>query len=401
MEVPVRELVLSILNKASDLEGKVKNNNTPLYLFDAQALEERCRKFRSAFNEHLPIFDTFFAMKCNNHPWVVQGVTKAGFGLDVSSAIELESALVASCRKILFSGPGKTGPELELAARNRESVTVLVDSFGELERLNETATLIGAVVRIGVRITAREDGLWKKFGIPLTDLAAFMERSSQCKGVHLCGLQFHTSWNLTPDAQNAFIKLLGETLGGIRSRLINDLEFLDIGGGYWPEEGEWLLDTKSLSPGIVPHRIIIPATPVEDFAREISNALKVHIFPISKLAVYVEPGRWIADRSMHIALRVVDRKADDLVVVDGGTNVLGWERYEHDYVPVINLSRPSLTENPCLIAGALCTPHDIWGWSYFGEGIEPGDILLLPNQGAYTWSLRQQFIKPIAEVVKI
>ena len=53
------------------------------------------------------------------------------------------------------------------------------------------------------------------------------------------------------------------------------------------------------------------------------------------------------------------------------------------------------------MTGSLCTPHDIWGWSVFGDGIEPGDILLLPSQGAYTWSLRQQFIKPVAKVVQI
>jgi diaminopimelate decarboxylase len=104
---------------------------------------------------------------------------------------------------------------------------------------------------------------------------------------------------------------------------------------------------------------------------------------------------------MHIVIKAVDRKGDDLVVADTGTNILGWERYETDYVPVVNLTRPSLTERPCLITGSLCTPHDIWGWSFFGDDIEPGDILLLPNQGAYTWSLRQEFIKPLAKVVKV
>ena len=104
---------------------------------------------------------------------------------------------------------------------------------------------------------------------------------------------------------------------------------------------------------------------------------------------------------MHILLRVVDKKADDLVVTDGGTNIVGWERFETDYFPVINLSRPSLTERNCMIFGSLCTPHDIWGYGYFGEGIEPGDVLMIPSQGAYTYSLRQQFIKPLAKVVSL
>ena len=102
---------------------------------------------------------------------------------------------------------------------------------------------------------------------------------------------------------------------------------------------------------------------------------------------------------MHILLQVIDRKADDLVITDGGINMVGWERYEADYCPIINLSRPSLDEKECLVAGSLCTPHDIWGYSYFGEEIQSGDILLIPDQGAYTYSLRQQFIKPLPAVI--
>ena len=98
---------------------------------------------------------------------------------------------------------------------------------------------------------------------------------------------------------------------------------------------------------------------------------------------------------MHILLTVVDRKSSEVVITDGGTNAIGWERFETDYFPVINLSRPDVRERECLVAGSLCTPHDLWGYSYFGEDIQRGDILLIPNQGAYTYSLRQEFIKPL------
>jgi diaminopimelate decarboxylase len=104
---------------------------------------------------------------------------------------------------------------------------------------------------------------------------------------------------------------------------------------------------------------------------------------------------------MHILLTVVDKKAKDLIITDGGTNIIGWERFEHDYAPIINLSRPALTEHECLILGSLCTPHDVWGYGYFGDGIEIGDALLIPGQGAYTYSLRQKFIKPQAKVVPL
>jgi diaminopimelate decarboxylase len=98
-------------------------------------------------------------------------------------------------------------------------------------------------------------------------------------------------------------------------------------------------------------------------------------------------------------MTVVDKKAADLIITDAGTNAIGWERFEIDYFPVLNLTRPSMSERPCLILGSLCTPHDVWGYSYFGKKICEGDVLMIPCQGAYTYSLRQNFIKPEPEVV--
>jgi len=403
-EKEVRDMVLPFLDRSDIFHQAAAANGTPVYLFEPRVLEERSRTFTHAFSSQLEEFEAFFAVKCNNHPDVAGEAVAAGLGLDVSSGLELQTALETPCEHILFSGPGKTDRELDLAAANAGRVTVLMDSFGELDRLEKAACKAGATVTAGVRLTTREDGLWRKFGIPLSSLGNFLAASGGKKAVRLTGLQFHTSWNLTPENQVEFIGKLGETLAATDPGLVRSLEFLDIGGGYWPESGEWLLKEKrDLShPGAhLRERDLLTAAPIEDFAREIARALKKHIFPLALLKIFAEPGRWIADRVMHILISVADKKSEDLVVADTGTNILGWERYETDYVPIINISRPSLTETPCLIAGALCTPHDVWGWSYFGEDIQVGDVLLLPWQGAYTWSLRQQFIKPLAKVARI
>ena len=78
-------------------------------------------------------------------------------------------------------------------------------------------------------------------------------------------------------------------------------------------------------------------------------------------------------------MTVVDKKNDEIVITDADTNAVIWVRFESDYFPVLNHSRPGLTENSCLILWSLCTPHDIWGTAYFGSGIEPGDILMIPT----------------------
>jgi diaminopimelate decarboxylase len=143
------------------------------------------------------------------------------------------------------------------------------------------------------------------------------------------------------------------------------------------------------------------AAPIHEFARAIGAAVREHILPRVSCRICFEPGRWVCHEAMHLALTVVDRKGDDIAVTDAGTNAVGWERFESDYFPVINLSRPDTVERPMYVLGALCTPHDVWGYAYHGGDIQPGDVLLIPNQGAYTYSLRQEFIKPLPRVVDL
>lgn len=383
---------------------------SPLYMLDEAALMARADEFYRRFSAQIPDINCFYAIKSNYHPFLIKTLIARGYGMDVSSGVELKLVLDHSPDRVIFSGPAKTLDELKLACAHADRVTVLIDSFGELERLQAVAAGMKIKVRAGVRLTVEDRGLWRKFGISLALLEAFLKKSGECPNVSVEGLQYHTSWNMDTSQHETFLKRLGSQLGALPAPLIGGLKFLDMGGGYWPPEGEWVHAAVTpegqlracLDPQPLPavEHCFYPALPLEDFAGRIRSVLESDVFPHCRMQPCVEPGRWICHPSMHILLTVMDKKGDDLVIVDAGTNTVGWERYERDYFPVLNLTRPSLEEKPCVIYGSLCTPHDIWGFHYFGEDIRPGDILFIPDQGAYTYSLRQQFIKPLpAEVV--
>lgn len=382
----------------------------PLYLLDREVLRHKAGAFRAAFGKTLAATSFYYAVKSNNHPEVARTLLESGFGLDVSSGVELEMALALGCPDIIFSGPGKTEAELTLAVAHSDRVILLMDSFGELERVGKITVALGREIRAGVRLNNNPEGLWRKFGILPEELAAFWQQARRMPAIKLQGLQFHSSWNLEPDKQVAFIAKLGALIKILPASLRNEIAFIDIGGGYWPPQGEWLLAAgteagkiRTLlgyqnSPG---PRYRLPAAPIESFAEQLGAALARHIFSQISCRICFEPGRWLCNDAMHLLLSVVDKKRPDLVITDGGTNAIGWERFEVDYCPVLNLTRPALAEKSCQIVGSLCTPHDLWGDAYWGEDIRPGDILLLPNQGAYTYSLRQNFIKPLPRVVTI
>jgi len=112
-----------------------ERQGSPLYVLEPDALVRQARTFAQAFAATLPDPGFFFAVKSNNCPEVAKTLVSCGFGLDVSSGVELAMALETRAAAIVFSGPGKTGDELTLAVANSPRVTVLLDSFGELQKL--------------------------------------------------------------------------------------------------------------------------------------------------------------------------------------------------------------------------------------------------------------------------
>jgi len=216
---------------------------------------------------------------------------------------------------------------------------------------------------------------------------------------------------MNPSAQVAFLSVLGDELKKLSATHRNRIKFLDIGGGFWPEQGEWLTPEgtalgrvlKELAPELLAddrRRFRIPAVPIEDFAGAITTGLREYVFPYVECGIYAEPGRWLINSGMHILIKVLDVKdGGNMVITCGGINAVGWERFETDYCPVLNLSSPAPNRQYCELAGSLCTPHDIWGREFWGKSIAKGDILLIPEQGAYTYSLKQEFIKPLPACV--
>ena len=156
-----------------------------------------------------------------------------------------------------------------------------------------------------------------------------------------------------------------------------------------------------LKDEIQPRYIPKKTEPIEVFAKGISQA----IFEIKKVlpnvSFYCEPGRYICHDSMHMLFRLMDLKTPQVGITDGGTNMIGWEKYQfYAGVPLFNLSQFSKTnEIPFITYGSLCTPDDIWGYYLYTKGApSAGDILLMPYQGAYTYTLAQEFIKDIPKV---
>ncbi len=389
------ETVRKIIGNGKKINKTLQRYQTPTYLFDKFALKESIEDFRTEFLKHIPNSFAFYAIKSNHYQPLLKVVAKEKqFGLDASSKKELILALQTSSNKILFTGPAKTEEELKLAIENDKRVIIQIDSFRELKLLNALTKKNKKKVRAGVRIHTRFHGTWTKFGIDIKDLARFWKDASSYPFIDIQGIQSHTSFNTGTKKYLSIVKEISLYLKSPGFRpFIKSVKFIDLGGGFltYKAEGDYLRKSINDIPKSFKYEKGIP---LSDYAKPIGKAISKYLRPSLQCDIFFEPGRIISQKSMHILLEIADIKSNKVVILDGGNNIIGWEKYEETYVPSVNITRPSEQKlKNIILYGNLCTPSDIWGYFCFSKKMSVGDRILLPYQGAYTYTYRQEFIK--------
>lgn len=404
---PLLHIVEEILSKKDQFLSLIKRSPTPFYAFDTPNLERAAARFQSAFERSIPGFKAFYAVKVNHYHPLLHYLFSHGFNADVSSSRELQLAVDAGAAQIVFSGPGKTVTELKAAIQHRDKVTLNIDSFGELRKLTPLLSNLATPLRAGIRVSFQSHGAWGKFGIPLERLQEFTHEANKVKNLSLNCIQFHISWNQDAEPYEVAIRELGTALQKLPRELLSQISYIDIGGGFRPynSEGYYPEDTPlggaiqgacdafEEDPDFAAPYYITEAVPIEEYARGIGHAINQYLKPIGDFEYWIEPGRIICNDSMHVVLTIEDVKSPDCVITDGGTNIVGFERFEFDYFPIINLTHPARAEIPCTVYGSLCMPQDYWGHRLYGEKVAPGDIIVVPYQGALTYANMQGFIK--------
>jgi diaminopimelate decarboxylase len=97
-----------------DLVQLAKETGTPAYVYSTATLERHYNVFATAFPADALIA---YSVKANGNLAVLKTLARLGAGADVVSSGELEKALIAGIPpwKIVFSGVGKTQPEMARA----------------------------------------------------------------------------------------------------------------------------------------------------------------------------------------------------------------------------------------------------------------------------------------------
>ncbi|HXM58297.1 MAG TPA: alanine racemase [Candidatus Dormibacteraeota bacterium] len=356
---------------------------TPLYVYALDRVRDAYERLESA----LPAARLYYSLKANPHPRLVAELGGLGCGAEVSSAGELRAALAAgvSPERCLYTGPGKTRSEVEAAVRAGVAA-FSVESLTDLDRLESAARAHYRTVDVLVRVNPDENvaghglamtGTASQFGM---DYGAIVEAAPRLAAPgHARVRGFHCYFGTNLDSTAALLdqfELAARVSAELAERLAIDLRLVDLGGGF-----------------AHPYCVEGAPTPLAGVRERLEEILDRWLpdWRRGRPAIAFESGRYLVGGCGTLLCRVQDvktSKGQSFAVVDAGINHLGGmsglRRLPRLRAAVVGGPDPTGAAPAGVhLVGPLCTPLDWLSRDLEVAGLAVGDVLRIPNVGAY------------------
>lgn len=360
----------------------------PAYVYDVAEVRRNHGRLRAALPERAGLF---YSLKANPHPALLTTLRTSGARPEVCSTGELDAALGAGWdpADALYTGPGKSDAEIR-DALTRGVRLFSVDSPHAIDQLDRIAAQCGRTARCLLRINDDQPvpgqglvmtGVASQFGVDTAWVTAEPERFADRPSAHVVGLHLYMGTNLTDvDAlYGQFRRSLAtarRVTGALAAHGVR-VRVLDLGGGFgapFAREGG-AVDLTGLRP-LLDKLLDDEAPGWRDGAPE----------------VVFESGRYLVGTAGTLVTPVLDVKRShgkDVVVLASGIHHLGGMsglRRLPALAPhvVRTTARPAAPPAlDALVAGPLCTPLDTWARGARLPALSPGDLVAVPNVGAY------------------
>ena len=355
------------------LEEIAQRFGTPCYVYSRAAIESGFDCFAKALVGRPAL--VAYSVKANSNLSVLALMARLGAGFDIVSGGELTRVLAAGGdpRKVVFSGIGKSEPEIEQALR-AGILCLNLESEAELERVEAIALRLGTRAPVAFRVNPDVDakthpyistGLKdNKFGVAYEDAERLYRDAARRRGLRIIGIGCHIGSQLTSAAPfvDAAARILALTERLERAGIT--LSHIDLGGGFG-------IRYKDESPA-----------PVSQF---MDGALGV--LAGRKETLIVDPGRAIVGEAGLLLTRieyVKPGKSKNFVVVDAAMNDLirpalydAW----HEVRQVREVEQGAVA-GVYDIVGPVCESADFLARER-KLAVRPGELLAVMSAGAY------------------
>ena len=393
---------LTLFCEKTDLQHLAERHGTPLYVYSSEIIRTRLEAYGHAFRS-IP-HTLCYSVKANSTLAILRLVAQQKAGFDVVSGGELERVLRVKPRpasSVVFSGVGKTVPEMELALKSG-ILLFNVESASELRALAATAARLKKKAPVAIRVNPDvsatthpyiSTGLHQhKFGVPIPEARRLYAEAQKHANLNVAGISVHIGSQITDvgsfkDALQRVADLVRELRG-----VGHQIRYVDAGGGL------------GISYETTPEQ-----TP---FAEQIVAYAKAVLEPLRGLKVHLllEPGRSIIGPAGVLLTRVIYRKTNNgnrFLIVDAAMNdLLRPSLYgaHHEIAPVKVTSleehggvetrlaayppasaggtSPGKTEVTDVV-GPICETGDFFARDRTLPVMQEGDLLAILDAGAY------------------
>ncbi|MGH9605272.1 MAG: diaminopimelate decarboxylase [Terracidiphilus sp.] len=368
------------------LESLARRFGTPLYIYSADQIVERLTLFQQALanRDHL----VCYAVKANSALAILKLLAGRGAGFDIVSAGELERILAAApeaAPRVVFSGVGKTAPEIDLALQSG-ILQFNVESEAELDLLAARARKLRRRARFALRVNPDvfadthpyiSTGLRDhKFGIDIRRAPALYKRAAADPWLEPHGVSVHIGSQIR--SAGPFAAAVGRAVKLVRRLQRQGIEIhsIDAGGGLG-------IDYHAPNPD-PPHYdapgFDAPAR-VHDYAAALDQALAGF-----RGRLLIEPGRFLVAQAGALLTRVLYIKrngAKTFVIVDAAMNdLIRPALYQAHHEIVLVRPRPGKPRTVDVV-GPVCESGDFFAHDRQLAPLQPGDLVALLDTGAY------------------
>ncbi len=363
---------------ASLAHDLIAQHGSPLYAYDLAEVSSRAVELLDSLPQGSSVYYSF---KANPLPAIAEKLREHGVLAEITSTGELDAALAAGHSEgMVGGGPGKT--ERTLNAMLQHGVRKFsCESFQDAQRISKVAQEAGVEVSALIRVNPSQapdarmamSGVESQFGFDealLTPEAKTKLRLPAIRwtGVHVYfGTQVASVEALRRNTECALFTAVrvADTLGF-------EVETVNVGGGFpWPYAHD------------------APAPNLDGLRQALTEVWQQS--PLSSSAkLAFESGRYLSASSGTLLTTVLDVKQagqKTFVVLDTGIHHLGGMsglgRIPRTALTFRNLTAQRPGEMVVDMAGPLCSPLDCLARGIKLPPMEPGDVLAIPNVGAY------------------
>jgi diaminopimelate decarboxylase len=370
-----------------DLVRLAARHGTPLYVYSAETIRARLQAFNKAFRA-IP-HTVCYSVKANSTLAILRLVAQQKGGFDVVSGGELERVLRAARKtaaQVVFSGVGKTVPEIELALKSG-ILLFNVESASELRALATTAARLKKKTPIALRVNPDvsakthpyiSTGLHQhKFGVPIPEAHRLYSEAARNPYLRVTGVSVHIGSQITElTSFNEALSRVADFVRELRGAG-HDIQYVDAGGGLG-----------------IPYQST--TQPFEEQLAVYANAV---IEPLRKLDVHLllEPGRSIVGSAGVLLTRVIYRKTNSnkrFLIVDAAMNDLLRPSLYGAYHEIVPVQLPSSSDREAEttdVVGPICETGDFLARDRELPLTQEGDLLAILDAGAYGSTLSSNY----------